>query len=501
VACASGLAAGSCAAEQSEHQLGWVVAQPQARRRSVTSVSTGEAIARPAQPHRHVVVPENRRSVGRAVNRLAWPVILENLFQTALGTIDMIMVGSLGAAAIAGVGTANQIIFVMQASFGAITTGTTVLVARFVGAREDEAANSVVKQSLVIGAVISVIFAFLGLGFSQWAIRLMGAEPDVVHLGATYLRIVTAASVFMVYMFIVSGALRGAGDTRTPMIVTGCINAVNIVVAYVLIFGKLGFPTLGVAGAAWGATMARGVGTLALLATLLRGKAAISIRGRSGWWPSPRMIWRVLRLGMPSMIEQMAMSGGMLIYGIIAISLGTVVYATQRITFQALSLSWMPGFGFAMASTAMVGQCLGARRAEMGECSSWYAVRMAVAWMTIIGVLIAVFGKSVMRLFTSDPVMIAMGADALRVIAISQPFMAVGMVLAGSLRGAGDTRFPMMTTFLSIWLVRLPLGYLFGPLIGWGLSGIYISNVLDAIVRATANTARWRTGRWRTIEV
>ena len=468
----------------------------------MATVSQSEVvIAKPAQPHRRVVVPENRKSVGSAVNRLAWPVILENLFQTALGTVDMIMVGSLGAAAIAGVGTANQIVFVVQASFSAITTGTTVLVARFIGARQDDNANAVVKQSIVIGAIISAVFALFGLGLSEWAIKVMGAEADVVHLGATYLRIVTVASVLMVYMFIISGALRGAGDTRTPMVVTGCINAVNVVAAYVLIFGKLGFPALGVAGAAWGATIARAVGMSALLAVLIRGKSAISINGRQGWLPDLHLIWRVLRLGVPSMLEQMAMSGGMLVYGIIAISLGTVVYATQRITFQALSLSWMPGFGFAMASTAMVGQCLGARRADLGECSSEHAVRMAVVWMTVTGLLIAVFGKPVMRLFTSDPAMIAMGADALKVIALSQPFMAIGMVLAGSLRGAGDTRFPMIATFLGVWLVRLPLGYLFGPVLGWGLSGVYISNVIDAVARAIANAVRWRTGRWRSITV
>ncbi|MHB0876329.1 MAG: MATE family efflux transporter [Anaerolineae bacterium] len=435
------------------------------------------------------------------MNTLAWPVILENLFQTALGTVDMIMVGSLGAVAIAGVGTATQVVFVLLAAFAAITTGTTVLVARLMGARQDADASAVVKQSLLLGLAVSTVFALLGLLFSRQVISALGAEPDVVHAGAAYLRVVTVASLPMVCMLVVSGALRGAGDTRTPMVVTGAINLVNIAAAYVLIFGKLGLPAMGVAGAAWGATIARTVGSALLLGFLLRGKGLLSVRSRAGWRPNLPIVGRLLRLGVPSMLEQFAMSGGMLLYSVIAISLGTVVYATQRITFQALSLSFMPGFGFAMAATTMVGQCLGAKRPDLSECSGWYAVRMAVAWMTIMGLAMAFFGAPIMRLFTSDPVIIAMGSDALKVIALSQPFMAVGMVMAGALRGAGDTRFPMWATFLGIWLVRLPLGYFFGPYLGWGLSGLYLSNVLDGVARAAANLVRYRRGKWRSIEV
>jgi len=258
---------------------------------------------------------------------------------------------------------------------------------------------------------------------------------------------------------------------------------------------------MGVAGAAWAASAARAVGCGVLLFLLLRGKRVVSIAGLAGWRPDFTLVWRLLKIGLPSMVEQIFMSGGMLLYGIIAISLGTVVYATQRITFQIISISFMPGMGFAMASTAIVGQYLGAERVDCAERASSYAVRMAVIWMSALGLAAAVFGNQVMRLFTADPEMIRLGARALIVIALSQPFQAVGQVLAGSLRGAGDTRFPMWATFLGIWLIRLPLGYLFGPVLGWGLSGIYISNVLDGAVRALANWLRHRAGSWRTIQV
>lgn len=448
-----------------------------------------------------MAVPESADRVGRAVNSLAWPVILENLFQTALGTANMMMVGSLGAAAIAGVGSATQIVFVLQAAFGAVTTGTTVLIARAIGAHQDEEANLITKQSMVLGLILAVALGVVGYYYSYQLIALLGAEPEVVRLGGGYLRITMVSGVVLLGMFVISGALRGAGDTRTPMVVTGLINLVNIAISYVLIFGKLGLPTLGVDGAAWGAAVSRTIGTAILVGILVRGKGALNIRGLDGWLPHPRTCWRITRLGTPSMIEQLAMSGGMLIYGVIAISLGTTVYAAQRITFQALSISFMPGMGFAMASTAMVGQCLGAKRHDLSELSSWYAVKMAVIWMSTMGIVMALFGHPIMRLFTDDLEMIHMGAAALKVIALSQPFMAVSQVLAGSLRGAGDTRFPMISTAMGVWLVRLPLGYLFGPVLGWGLSGLYISNVLDGVARGIAQFLRYRSGRWRSIEV
>ena len=439
--------------------------------------------------------------IGAAVNKLAWPIILENLFQTSLGTVSMLMVSRLGPAAIAGIGTATQLLWVTQAAFAAITTGTTVLVARFTGAKQPDDANAVVKQSMLVSLLLSLVFGLLGIYLADWFIIMMGADPDVVEAGAAYLRITMAASFFMVTMFTISGALRGAGDSRTPMIVSGIINVINVAASYLLIFGGLGVPALGIAGAAWGVTISRAIGTGMLFWFLVRGKGVISIRGLQGWAPDLKLIWRMMRLGLPTMGEQLLMSGGMLIFTIISISLGTIVFAAQRITFQVMSLTYMPGFGYALAATSIVGQYLGAKRPDLSEHANTHSVRMATILMTSIGIVSAAFGKPLMRIFTQDPEMIRVGAQAMWVIALSWPTMAIGQVLAGSLRGAGDTRFPMYTTFLGIWLMRVPLSYLLGPVLGWGLSGIYLAMSVDSAIRAVALWLRYRAGSWREIEV
>lgn len=201
------------------------------------------------------------------------------------------------------------------------------------------------------------------------------------------------------------------------------------------------------------------------------------------------------------MIEQTLLSGGMLLYGVLVIHMGTKIYAAQRITFQVISLSFMPGIGFAMAATTLVGQSLGARKPEQAERATWRATFSALTWMSTIGFLAALFARWILRLFSDDPEIIRIGAEALRVIALSQPPQAFAQVLAGALRGAGDTRYPMWLTMAGIWLVRLPLAYLFGPVLGLSLAMIYVSNVIDGTLRAILAYERFRRGRWKEIEV
>ncbi len=439
--------------------------------------------------------------IGRLVNNLAWPVIAENLLQTMLVTVDMMMVSRLGTAAVAGVGAASQVLWVIGSAFSAITVGTTVLVAHFIGARDPEAASRVTKQSLALGLASSVVIAVLGTLYSEPIIASLGAAPDVVRDGATYLRISTQMNLFMMIMFNLGSALRGAGDTQTPMRITAFINVINVVVAYALIFGHFGLPALGVAGSAWGASIARVVGSAMMLTVLLRGRVPISLRGKADWRPDFGLIGRMLRVGVPSMIEQLFMSGGMLIYGMITISLGTGVYAAQRITFNAISLGFMPGLGYAMAATALTGQSLGAKKPEQARLATWHATRSALVWMSTIAVMMFLFGVPVMRLFSDDPEIVAMGAAALKVIALTQPLQAIGQVLAGGLRGAGDTRYPMVITTAAIWLVRLPLAFLFGPLLRLSLAAIYVSNVVDSAFRAALMWRRFEQGNWQRIRV
>ncbi|HEV2121443.1 MAG TPA: MATE family efflux transporter [Chloroflexota bacterium] len=446
---------------------------------------------------------DDDRTIRRLVFNLAWPVIVENLLQTAVGVVDLLMVSRLGAAAIAGVGVSVQVLFVVFAAIMAIATGTTVLVSRFTGANQPHDATRVLKQSILMAVALGVFLAVVGVPSAKPLVALLGADPDVVELGGGYLQVVFLTSIALTTTYILGAALRGAGDSRTPMYVAFGINVVNVVVSYILIFGELGFPAMGVVGSAWGSAVGRILGAVALVVLVAHGvrRTGITLVGRQGWSPDPALLWRLLRIGLPSMAEGLSRSVGMLLFSAIVISLGTAVFAAQRITFNVISLSFLPGFGFAMAATALTGQALGAGKPDRARRATWLSVRSAALWMSSMGVLFLIAAPWFMRVFTPDPEIVAIGAEALRVMALGQPAVAVSFVLAGGLRGAGDTRFPMLNTTIGMWLIRLPLAWFFVSVLGWGLSGAYAAFVAGPFVEAVTAYLRYRSGNWQHLKV
>lgn len=439
--------------------------------------------------------------ISQIVYALAWPVIVENLLQTALGVVDTVMVSRLGNEAVAGVGAALQYLFLSFGVFGGLAVGSTALVARFIGAGDRNAANRIAKQSIWIGLGIGLVLTVLGLAFSDEAMALLGPEPAVAQIGTEYLRVTALSMVFLVLMFIAGACLRGAGDTRTPMLVTAFANVVNAIAAYILIFGAPGIPGMGAVGSAWGTAFARAIGTLCLLAVLFRGRGGLSVAGREGWLPDLETMSRIIRIGIPSAIDQMLMGASFVAYSAVVITLGTTVFATMRITFNAFTLSFLPAFGFSVAAAALTGQALGARRPDRARMASIVALRSAAVWMTGMAVVFVVAGEPLLRLFTDDREVIVGGIEALRVGAIAIPVLSIPMTLAGTLRGAGDTRFPMISNLIGAWVLRLPIGYLLAIVVGLGLPGAYLAFAVDAAVQSVMIVWRYRRGKWQETSV
>ena len=436
-------------------------------------------------------------AIRRLVIRLAWPSILENMLQSVFGVVLLLLVAQLGPAAVAGFGAANGLMMVAMAAFFSLSMGATVLVAHATGARNRAAASLAAKQSLVLGAIVGLVMTVIGVLLAPQLVAAMGAGPEVVAEGAAFLRAFSLGAVFLVTTFIAGGVMRGAGDARTPMLVTLATLVLSLLLAYPLTFGAPGLPALGLAGAGLASTLARGLGCVVLLVVLARPGGAVPLTGRAGWRPAREPLRRLASIGLPSMVESLFRSGGMLFFTVIVFRLGTEAAAAQQIAQQAAFLSMMPGFGFAMAAMALVGQSLGARDPARAERASGFATRACLIWMSSMGVAFFVGGPWIMRAFTDDPAIIAQGAEALRVVALAQPGQAIGIVLAGSLRGAGDTRYPMITTGLAMWFVRLPVAWLLGITLGLGLAGVYLGWVLDSLVLALLTWRRYRTGGWK----
>jgi putative MATE family efflux protein len=450
--------------------------------------------------HRQVQPRSSQGAIRRDVLRLALPAMGEQLLSMTVGIVDTYLVGHLGAASLAAVGVANQWIFMAITLFGAIATGATALIARFTGAKETDQANEVLRQSILLGALIGVIATILGLSLAGPAVALLGAEEDVVKLGASYLSVVSSIFILSTLMFIGNASLRGAGDTRTPLFVMLVVNVLNIVVAWTAINGPLGLPQLGVVGSALGAATGRLVGGVLVMAILLKGRAGIQLK-LAGWRPDLRFIHRILRVGLPTGLEQLMFRTGHMVFARILAELGTAAYAANQVAVNGWSLSFMPGFGFALAATTLVGQGLGAGDPEGAQHRGYTAYRLGAGLMGTVGLAFLLFPAQIVGFFTDDPQIIALGTMPLRMVGLIQPLLAATMIFAGGLRGAGDTRFPMFINGGAIWLIRLPLAYLLALILGWGLPGAWAALVLDMSLRGVLNFLRFRGGRWKTIKV
>lgn len=434
----------------------------------------------------------------RRVMRLAVPSAGEALLGMLVGLVNTYLVGHLGSASLTAVGLAWQWALAAMILFTAVGTGATALVARMVGGEDWTGANRVVVQALAVAVAAGVLASVVLISLASPAVALMGAEGEVLTQGVVYLRVVSSVYVISAVMFIGNACMRGAGDTRTPLLVMAVVNVINVAVAWVLVGGVGPFPALGVLGAGLGSAAGRLVGGLLVVGLLLRGRAGLRLEWHG---PDLEVIWRILRVGLPASLDQLIFRLGMLAYVRVVSALGTVAFAAHQIALNSESISFMPGWGFAMAATTLVGQGLGARDAERAERDALLAFYVAAGFMSVMGVAFMLWAPQIMGLFTDEPDVIALGSTPLRLIGAVQPFLAAMMVFAGGLRGAGDTLTPMLVNGGAVWLLRVPLSLVVTRWLGWGLTGVWLVMALDLTVRGAVLFAQFKGGRWKTVEV
>ena len=393
----------------------------------------------------------NNAPLRSRVLNLAWPVIAENLLETMLGIVDTALVGVLGASAIAGVGAAQQAQFLLISVLAALSIGCAVLVAQAVGAKDLARAGQLARQSLLWSVVISIPLAVIGFLFARPFIGIFGMDAAATEMGTSYVQVTMGTVVVLVALLIGSGVLRGAGDSRTPFIVTAIANVINVPLAYGFINGALGLPNLGAVGSAWATFIARGVALGLLLMALWRGRNGVSIRQGMGWHLDFSVIKQVLTIGVPAAIEQILTTLSFTALTVLVGSLGTATLAAHRLVITITSFSFLPGFGFSIATTSLVGQAIGAKRYQDITPIARIAAIWAVIWMGAIGVLLILFAPQALRIFTDDPEVINAGQTAIRMLGFAQAFWAVQGVCSGGMRGMGDTRSPLVLFAGGLW--------------------------------------------------
>jgi len=433
--------------------------------------------------------------IKRAILRLAWPAMVAGFLENLASTVDMVMVGRLGAAEIAAVGFCAMINWAVSSLVMGLSVAVTAIVARNYGAGDRGEANRSLALALILSLILSGGIAAVILAFAPAIMASFGVAADVYALSVPYLRIISVSGIFWGIISVASGALRGAGDVRTPLYIGLAKNIIHVSANYILIFGRLGLPALGVVGAAIGSTISALTAVVIYLYLLNSGMLRLRLSRSDFKWDS-RRAWSIVRLGFPASAEQFVLEAGLLIYARFVVYFGTAALSGYQVGMQVLSLAFIPNMGFSAAAATLVGQNLGAVRKAEAKRAGWICLLYGTVSMSAVGLVGLLNAERIASVFIKDPIVVGIAAAFVWVVAISQPGMAVYYSLAGALRGAGDTRSPLWVTLFGMYGVRIPGVWLVTRVLRMGIRVAFSLTVYDYVVRVVAILYLYSRGKW-----
>jgi putative MATE family efflux protein len=445
--------------------------------------------------------------LGRAVWKLAWPTMLTNIFGGLQGIVDHVLVGHLvGYTGNAAIGVAWQLIIVVIIFINSLFTGMSVLVARFAGAGDPDKVNRTVYQAFLtaIGLAVLVI-APLGYVLSPTLLDLVNAEPTVKAEALPFLRIMFLFSSGMLVFYMLSGALRSAGDARTPMMLGVATTVLNLVLNLVLIPGLGPIPAFGTAGSAMGTVIASWLVALYALVKLWRGGWVISVPKGHAYAPDWQIIRELFRFGLPSGIQGIAMNiGGVLLLGFIgSLAQSAAAQAAYAVVYtQLFSLVTWTSIGLMGAAAAVAGQNLGANHPDRAEKSVHIAARFALAGAGFIGFFYLFLPQQLLAIFgMNEPGAVEIGVQLLKVLSVSGLLIAVALTYTGGLQGTGDTKSPLYISIISQVIVPLGICFVIRETGRLDPSDIWIAILVGHGTRCALSVLRFNQGKWREIAV
>ena len=430
------------------------------------------------------------------------PCLMELVLFSLISVANLAMVGRLGAGAMSAVGLSVQPVNMIIALFVSFNIGATALISRSTGAGDYSTAKKVIFQTLSLTSLMALGISVPSFFFAEGIVTAMGGEADVIPEATVYLKFMAAGTLFQVIPLAVSSLLRGAGDSRSPMIINIMANLINLGAGFVLIFGRFGFPPLGVTGAALAATTAKLVSAVLALLTLFLTPLPIRISVKEIDLRLDReIILRIGRIGMISAIEQLILRFGFFLYTRTIAQLGTASFAAHQVLLSISNLSTNFGHALGMASTSFTGRYLGAEKAERAEAYVKTLFTLAVAISLGVSVLFLLKGYELARIFTSDAEVINLLVPVLITLAVINPAQNSLLVYSGSLKGAGDTKRVLIITVSGLLLVRLPLVFLLIKGVGMGLNGAWIAAALEKYLMLLLFYIYFSRGKWRNTRV
>lgn len=438
------------------------------------------------------------KEVIKEVLKISIPAVLDVLAQTLLVAFDMMMVGSLGSAAISSVGIGSAPFNAILPAIMSVGIGAAALISRAFGAENKNEAKKATVQSLFISIPLSIFIILIFTLFSSNIISLVARDRSFDLKNAIiYHNINSLGFIFVAFNAVFFSVFRAIGRTKIPMIGNMICLIVNVILNYFFIFTL----KMGVTGAAIATTLARSSLTIMSFYLVFYKKSEWITLSVKDIFLDFSIMRRIIKVGIPAAIEQLALRIGMLIFEVMVISLGSLSYSSHKIASTAEAFSFSLGFAFSFAATALVGQELGRDRPKKAMHNGYICMTMGLIIMSAMGLIFFIAPKLIISLFTKEADVRVLASSALRIVSICQPFLAITMVLSGALRGAGATKSVLLVTFLGIFLVRIPTTYFFLNILKTGLLGAWIVMTLDLAFRSIIIFYIFKRGGWQHLKV
>jgi Na+-driven multidrug efflux pump len=482
------------------------------------------------------------------VLQTAWPAVFESFFISLAGMIDTLMVSGIGSEAVASVGLTTQPKFLGLAAFIAINVAVSAIVARRKGEQDRRRANETLAEAVILTVLLGIVISIACVFGADWIIRLCGSASDT-HAGAVaYFQIIMGGMMFNIISMVINAAQRGVGNTKIAMYTNTISSAINILGNYVLIGGHLGFPKLGIRGAAIATVFGTVVGCIISICSLFRKekfekeslpqeasqndplpKKSLqneSLRKESlqnesiqneplpkeaflnivyiiheKLWRRFRSVKIIFKLASSVFIEQVLLRIGFMSTAIMAADMGTSAMAAHQVGMNALSLSFSLGDGMQAAAVALIGRSLGEKNQQQAKKYGFLCQRVGIVMAVVTSLIYMLFGKMLYEIFFSEEHIVEMGVGITRCIMIIVLFQISQVIFTGCLRGAGDVVYTMISSCVSVTFVRTIAGYVFCYIFGWGIYGIWMGIIADQLCRLTFSSLRFISGKWMKIKI
>jgi putative MATE family efflux protein len=435
-------------------------------------------------------------SLGRAIMLLAVPMVLEMAMESLFGVVNIFFVARLGSDAASAVGMTESVLTILYAVAMGLSMATTATVARRIGEKDPAGARASAAQAIGAGIILSIVAGTVGASFAPQLLGAMGAWPSLLKVGSGYTSLMLGGSGTIVLLFLLNAIFRGAGDAAIAMRSLWLANLVNILLVPCLVMGWGPFPKMGLTGAALGTTIGRGVGVVYQFWSLFGGTGRVVLRVENIRFQAKLML-DLLRISLPGMFQYGIATASWLGLVRIISTYGGAALAGYTIAIRVFVFAILPSWGMANAAATLVGQNLGAGKPGRAEQAVWRSGFYNMIFLGTVAVVFILFAGPVIRVFTNDPEVIAMGTDCLRFISYGYPFFAFGMVVVQAFNGAGDTTTPTIVNLFCYWLWEIPLAYALAKGAGMGPRGVFLAIAIAESTTACVGIVMFRRGRWK----